>query len=137
MRTPEAIVVFDGVCNVCSWGVRFILKHDKAGRINFAPMQSRTGRELLQRSGIDPGHVETFLLVRGADVYVRSDAALEIARYLGSWRWLRVFRVVPRPLRDWAYSTLARNRYTWFGKANACFLPTVEEQDRFPARDGQ
>src|SRR5687767_7495754 len=94
MRTPDAIVVFDGVCNFCSWGVRFILRHDKAGRISFAPMQSRIGRELLQHNGIDPANVGTFLLVKGANVYLRSDAALEIARDLGPWRWLRVLGVL-------------------------------------------
>jgi predicted DCC family thiol-disulfide oxidoreductase YuxK len=131
MPTPDAVVVFDGVCNFCSWGVRFILRHDKAGRISFAPMQSRVGRELLQRNGIDPSNVETFLLVKGANVYVRSDAALEIARDLGPWRSLRAFGVLPRPVRDWAYSVIARNRYTWFGKKDACFLPTAEERARF------
>jgi predicted DCC family thiol-disulfide oxidoreductase YuxK len=131
MRDRDAIVVFDGVCNFCAWGVRFILNHDEAGRIKFAPMQSPMGQELLRRNGIDPANVGTFLLAKGANVYVRSDAALEIARDLRAWRWLRIFRVVPRPLRDWMYSVIARNRYRWFGKRDACFLPTEEERARF------
>lgn len=132
MREPGAIVIFDGVCNLCSWGVRFILEHDKAGQISFAPMQSPTGRDLLERNGVDPSNVQTFLLVKGSKVYVRSDAALEIAKDLGSWRWLRVLGVLPRPLRDWVYSVIARNRYKWFGKNDACFVPTAEERARFP-----
>lgn len=124
-------MVFDGVCNFCSRGVRFILKHDRAGRFRFTPLQSPIGRELLERNGIDPANAETFLLLKGDDVYVRSDAALEIARDLGSWRWLRVLRVVPRPLRDRAYSVIARNRYRWFGKRDVCFLPSAEEAARF------
>lgn len=107
------------------------MRHDKAGRISFAPMQSPVGRELLQRHGIDVANAETFLLIKGANVYVRSDAALEIARDLGPWRFLRVLGVLPRPLRDWAYSVIARNRYKWFGKKDVCFQPTAEERARF------
>ena len=124
-------MVFDGVCNFCSWSVRFILKNDAHGRILFAPMQGETGRALLEQNGIDPTNADTFLFVDGGSVYTRSDAALEIARYLGSWRYLRVLRVVPRGLRDWAYSVLARNRYRWFGKRDVCFIPTPEQRARF------
>lgn len=127
----ERIVVFDGVCNFCSWSVRFILNHDVHGRIRFAPLQSETGRNLLEQNGIDPTNPETFLFVDGGRVYTLSDAALEIAKHLGAWRYLRVLRVVPRDLRDWAYSVLARNRYRWFGKRDVCFIPTQEQRSRF------
>lgn len=131
MRTDERIVVFDGVCNFCSRSVRFILEHDVRGRLRFAALQSPVGRELLERHGIDPSDAQTFLLIDGDDVYMRSDAALEIARDLGNWRWLRVFGVLPRGLRDWMYTVLARNRYRWFGKRDSCFAPTPEQRARF------
>jgi predicted DCC family thiol-disulfide oxidoreductase YuxK len=126
-----AIVVFDGVCNLCSRAVRFILQNDPDGRARFVPMQSPLGGDLMQRNGVDPSDAETFLVIKGARAYTRSDAALEIAKDLGAWRWLRVLRVVPRPLRDWAYTTIARNRYRWFGKRTACFVPTAEQRARF------
>jgi predicted DCC family thiol-disulfide oxidoreductase YuxK len=75
--------------------------------------------------------VQTFLLVEGDNVYVRSEAALEIAKDLGGFRWLRFFRVLPRGVRDWMYATLAKNRYRWFGKRQVCFVPTEEERSRF------
>jgi predicted DCC family thiol-disulfide oxidoreductase YuxK len=131
MRASERIVVFDGVCNFCSRSVRFILEHDVRGRLRFAPLQSGIGRDLLERNGIDPADAQTFLLVDGDNVYVRSDAALEIARDLGRWRWLRVFGVLPRGLRDWMYAVLATNRYRWFGKRSVCFVPTEEQRARF------
>jgi predicted DCC family thiol-disulfide oxidoreductase YuxK len=115
----------------CFWGVRFILINDTKGRISFVPLQSPVGRDLLKRNGIDPGNPETFLLLKGGRTYARSDAVLEIARYLGRWRWLRVFGILPRGLRDWVYGVVARNRYKWFGKRDTCVVPTAEQRARF------
>ena len=131
MSNAENIVVFDGLCNLCSASVRFILRNDKTGRIRFAPIQSPLGRDLLQQHGIDPADAHTFLLLRGDEAFIRSDAALEIARDLGPWRWLRVLRVIPLGIRDWIYGLIARNRYRLFGKRNACFVPTAEQRARF------
>ncbi len=126
-----AIVVFDGLCNFCSSSVRFILKHDVRGVIRFAPAQSELGQTLLEQHGLNAADAESFLLIKNGKAYLRSDAALEVAKDFGWWRWLRVFRIVPRGLRDWSYSVLARNRYTWFGKRDSCFVPTEEERSRF------
>jgi predicted DCC family thiol-disulfide oxidoreductase YuxK len=131
MHTEDGIVVFDGVCNFCSTAVCFILKHDAERRLLFAPSQSDLGRDLLKRHGIDPADAKTFLLIKGGSAYTRADAALEVAKDLGRWRWLRVFRIVPRRLRDWAYDLLARNRYRWFGKRDVCFVPTEAQRARF------
>jgi predicted DCC family thiol-disulfide oxidoreductase YuxK len=130
-RQLQRIVVFDGVCNLCSHSVRFMLEHDVGGRLRFASVQSEIGRELLDRNGIDALDPQTFLLIDGDDVYMRSDAALEIARDLGAWRWLRILRVVPRGIRDWLYALVARNRYRWFGKRQVCFVPSEEQRARF------
>lgn len=129
--SEDGIVVFDGICSFCSGAVRFILTYDTEGRLAFAPMQSRAGEQLLERHGLDPADVQTFLFVRGSEAFVRSDAALEIARYLPRWRWLRILRVVPRAIRDAVYSVVSRNRYRWFGKREACFLPQPEDRHRF------
>lgn len=131
IRANQRIVVFDGACNFCSRSVQFILRHDVRGRLRFAPLQSQTGRQLLERNGIDPADAQTFLLLDGDSVFVRSDAALEIAKDLGTWQWLRVFRFLPRMLRDWTYDLIARNRYRWFGRRDACFVPTAEQRGRF------
>jgi predicted DCC family thiol-disulfide oxidoreductase YuxK len=131
MSTEDGIVVFDGVCSFCSTMVRFILENDVEGRLRFAPLQSAVGQELLRRHGIDPADAGTMLLVKGGAAYTRSAAALEIARDLGRWRWLRVLRVVPRGLRDRAYGVIARHRYGWFGKRDACFIPTAAQRARF------
>ncbi len=127
------LVLFDGLCNLCEAGVQFILRRDKAGRFRFASLQSKTGAELLSRQGIPPDRrLETMLLVLDGRTYARSGAALRIARRMDfPWPLLSIFLAVPTPIRDFVYGVIARHRYRWFGKREACWLPTPELQSRF------
>ena len=125
------IIVFDGLCNLCSSSVRFILKNDHVGRILFAPLQSKLGARLLLANDIDPGDAVSFLLIKNEQAYTQTDAVLEIVKHLGTWKWLSVFRIVPRPLRDSLYRLVARNRYRWFGKRESCFVPSKAQKERF------
>lgn len=132
--TTHPIVLFDGVCNLCSGSVQFILRRDPAGAFRFASLQSDLGQRLLTERGLDPKALDSVVVVDGDRFYRESDAALRIARDLkGAWKALTVFRVIPRPIRDWAYRLIARNRYSWFGKAETCWLPTPELRGRFLA----
>lgn len=132
MDQSNPIVVFDGVCKFCSATVQFILKNDVRGRIRFTPFQSRLGRSLMEQHGLDPDDVGSILFVKGDRGFMRSDAALEIAGDLRwRWRWLRVFRIVPRFLRDLVYDVIAKNRYRWFGQHDSCFVPAKEIRARF------
>ncbi len=126
------IILFDGVCNLCSGSVQFILRRDREGRFRFASLQSDAGRRLQAEHGLDPEALDSIVLIADGRTYKESDAALGIARRLGGpWKLLTVFRLVPRPLRDWAYRLIARNRYRWFGKTESCWLPTPELRGRF------
>ena len=128
----ERVVIFDGVCKLCAHSVTFILAHERDQMIRFAAAQSPAGGELLRELGFDPNAVKTFVFVKGGKVFVRSDAALEIARHLrGPWRLLVVLRVIPRVLRDWFYDLVARNRYRWVGRLDSCVVPTPELRARF------
>jgi predicted DCC family thiol-disulfide oxidoreductase YuxK len=132
MATEHPIVLFDGVCNLCSRSVQFIIQRDPEGRFRFASLQSPLGEELRARHGIDPQAVDSVLLVEGGRWYKESDAALRIARGMsGAWKLLWPLRFVPRFLRDGAYRVIARNRYRWFGKQETCWLPTPELRGRF------
>lgn len=133
MRTDDgAIVVFDGVCLLCSRWVRFVLRHDRARRYRFASMQSPAGRGLLQGHGLDPEDPNSLLLIEGDRASTDSDAILRVlAGFGGIWRVSTVLRVIPRVLRDPAYRWLARNRYRWFGRSEACWLPAAEHAGRF------
>jgi predicted DCC family thiol-disulfide oxidoreductase YuxK len=126
------IVLFDGVCNLCSRSVQFIIRRDPKARFRFASLQSPTGQQFLERFHLPTDALYSIMLVRGASFLERSDAALEIARNLsGLWPIFYVFKVVPKFLRDPVYDWISRNRYNWFGKKDACWLPTPELRERF------
>ena len=128
----DNLVIFDGVCNLCTHSVRFILEHEAKPLFRFAPVQSSAGARLLSKLGLDPENVQTFVVIANGEAYLRSDAAIRIAPHLrGAWRWLGVVRFVPRPLRDWIYDLIARNRYRWFGRTDECMVPTKEIRARF------
>ena len=126
------IVLFDGVCNLCSGSVQFLLKRDPEARFRFASLQSEVGQTIQVEHGLDPGALSSVLLLENGRLYQESEAALRIARHLpGAWKLLTAFKIVPRPLRDGLYRFIARNRYRWFGKAETCWLPTPELRGRF------
>jgi predicted DCC family thiol-disulfide oxidoreductase YuxK len=123
-----AVVLFDGVCNLCNGAVRFILARDPAARFRFASLQSDAARRLMGTGG----PTETIVLLDAGKTYVKSTAALRIARGLRfPWPLLYAFVAVPRPVRDLIYDWVARHRYRWFGKRDTCMLPTPELRERF------
>lgn len=130
---PEhSVVVFDGVCNLCNGAVQFILKRDPKQRFIFSPAQSVYAQALLAEHGLQDLGLESFVLIENQQAYLRTDAALRIARQLsGLWFLFGIFWLVPRPLRDWFYNALGRRRYQWFGKRQQCMLPTDELMQRF------
>ena len=128
----ENLLIFDGVCHFCTQSVLFILRHESDETLRFIPLQSSTGSRLMQELGLDPRDAETFVLIVDNEAFVKSDAAIRLSGYLrGGWKLLGVFRIVPRPIRDWAYGMFARNRYRWFGRYDRCMVPSMEIRDRF------
>jgi len=128
----HAILLFDGVCNLCNGLVKFILKRDKRAAFRFAPLQSDSGRAYLQAFGLDPDALPSVVLIEGERCRKRSDAALRIAFVLGwPYKALYAFMLVPAFLRDLAYDWVARNRYRLMGKKETCMLPTPDLLSRF------
>jgi predicted DCC family thiol-disulfide oxidoreductase YuxK len=128
----EPILLFDGVCNFCNFGVNIVLSRDLAGRVRFAAMQSDPGLGLLRKLGRSEQDYDTFIVIDGAQILDKSSAALHLASYL-PWPWplFRVLLVVPRRLRDRLYDLVARNRYRLMGRRETCRIPTAEERSRF------
>ncbi len=125
------VILFDGVCNFCNASINFVIDRDAARRFRFASLQSDFGQRLLAENNRQLTDFDTVLLLREGKLYEKSDAALEIARYLKGWSWLYVFRVVPRFIRDFFYDIIAKNRYRLFGKSESCRIPTPEEKKLF------
>jgi len=127
-------VLFDGVCNFCNASIHFVIDRDRSGKFVFASIQSDKGQQLLKAHHKDYDRLDlrSVVLIKNGKVYEKSDAVLQIARELdGGWPLLYVFTVVPRVIRDGVYNWIARNRYRWFGRQEACRLPTPELRQRF------
>jgi predicted DCC family thiol-disulfide oxidoreductase YuxK len=130
--TPATpVILFDGVCNLCQGWVRFVIARDRRARFRFASLQSNVARTLLAEHPETHG-TDSIVLVDDGRAHMKSTAALRILRELGgAWSALQVFRIVPRPLRDAVYDLVARHRYRWFGRRDACMIPTPEIRSRF------
>ncbi|HMM65701.1 MAG TPA: thiol-disulfide oxidoreductase DCC family protein [Dokdonella sp.] len=126
------IVVFDAHCLLCSRSVQFLLRRDHRQQLRFATVQSPAGRELLCKAGIDAIDPESFVLVGSDRTWTESAAVLRVAHALGwPWRLAWLAWLVPAPLRDALYRVVARHRYRWFGRREACFLPEDRDAARF------
>jgi predicted DCC family thiol-disulfide oxidoreductase YuxK len=125
------VLLFDGVCNLCTGAVRFVVRRDPDGRIRFAPLQSAAGRALSARHDL-PDDLDSVVLVEGDRAYTKSDAAIRVAELLGwPYRAATVARLLPRRLRDAVYDVIAANRYDWFGRKERCLVPNEDVSDRF------
>jgi len=127
------VMLFDSQCVLCSGTVRFVLAHERGHSIAFAGTSGEAGRALAARHGMNEADLDaSFVLIEGDRALTRSDAALRLARELRApWSWLGALRLIPRPVRDAAYSWVARHRYRLFGRLDACFLPAPEQRARF------
>jgi predicted DCC family thiol-disulfide oxidoreductase YuxK len=128
---PDGIIVFDGVCVLCSGWVRFVIERDPAARFRFTPVQSAYGSALAARLGITVEDPETNAVIFAGRAYFKSDAAIAVLSSLPRWSWVQAFSAVPRPIRDRAYDWIARRRYRLFGRHNSCMVPTPELAQRF------
>jgi predicted DCC family thiol-disulfide oxidoreductase YuxK len=125
------IIVFDAMCVLCSANAVFVLRHDGIGHFRLASMQGDVGTALYREFGIDPANPETLIVVDGDRALRDSDAVLAIWAGLDRpWRYLSLFRLVPRWLRDPVYRWIARRRYRLFGKRSACWVPPPEQARR-------
>lgn len=128
----KALVVFDGVCVLCSGFARFILKRDSAFAFRLTTAQSPVGQALFRHYGLDTETLETNLVLIDGRPYAKLDTVAAVAGRLGGmWRLASVLQVVPRPVGDWLYDRIARNRYRLFGRHDYCMTPEPQWRERF------
>ena len=138
IKSPSSshpVILFDGVCNLCNGWVNFVIDRDPTARFRFASLQSDEALDLLESVGHPIGQrsePDSILLIDGDRVFHRSDAVLRILGDLsGAWPILGAFWIIPRFIRDSAYNLIARNRYSWFGRTDACRVPEEDLMSRF------
>lgn len=129
---PERIVLFDGACNLCSRSVQFIIRNDPAEFFKFCSLQSQAAADLLTARNCTRPDFDSVVLLEQGVFYTLSTAALRIAGKLQApWKFLALLLVVPRPIRDLIYRTIAANRYRFFGMSRTCPIPTAVTKARF------
>jgi len=132
----KQLILFDGVCNLCNSSVLYVIKNDTKNQFLFAPLQSEIGQEIINAFNIDVLQTDSILLFdpKAHRIYSKSTAALRIAKQLKFPNMLMsIFFIIPTGIRNWVYDYIARNRYKWFGKKEACMIPTPELKARFMA----
>jgi predicted DCC family thiol-disulfide oxidoreductase YuxK len=128
----KVLVVFDGVCVLCSGFARFILERDKDSAFRLTTAQSSLGQALYSHYGLDTQEFESNLVLADGRAHAKLDTvALAGERLGGVWRALSLLRLLPRSLADWIYDRVARNRYAVFGRTEKCMSPPPRWRDRF------
>jgi len=136
------LILYDGLCGLCSRSNQFVLRRDTADAFRFAALQSGFARATLERLGEDPHQALTTLYVVSdyatseARLLRRSDAVLFVLDHLGGiWRGARLAHILPRRARDRFYHFVSSNRYRWFGRFDACPVPTPATRGKFIATE--
>lgn len=129
----KKIILFDGICNLCDSAVQMIIKNDTKDLFRFVALQSDLGQKIIQHLGIDTQKTDSIILYQpGFAYYYKSEAVLEIAKDLGGiFNFGTLFSILPTSFNNYVYDFIAKNRYKWYGKKDACLIPTKEIQAKF------
>lgn len=131
-HNEKKIILFDGVCNLCSSSVQFVLKQDKKNQFLFGSLQGNYGQAVLKKHHLPTDSFNSFMLLEGGTLYTRSSGALRMLKHLGGgWTLLYAFIIIPKFIRDAVYNLIAKNRYSWFGKKEECWIPTPAYKAKF------
>jgi predicted DCC family thiol-disulfide oxidoreductase YuxK len=126
------VILFDGVCNLCSSAVQFVLKRDKKNVFRFASLQSSFGQNLLKQYHLPSKGFDSFIVLERQAVYTKSTAALRVVKQLsGAWPLLYIFSIIPAFISNTVYNFIAKNRYRWFGKKETCWIASPELKNKF------
>jgi len=128
----QSVILFDGICNLCSQWVQYVIKRDSKALFKFAPLQSNLGDSIIENYQINTKGRASIVLIENNKAHIESTAILRIISKLeGPIKILSLFSIIPKPIRDKAYRLIAKNRYRLFGKKESCLIPTKEIQSRF------
>ena len=128
----QPLVLFDGVCNLCNSSVQYVIKHDRYNKFKFASLQSDAAKEILLQFNVNNSDLNSIILIDNNKIFKKSLAVLRLLKILGGvYTLLYIFIIIPKPLRDWVYDYIAKNRYKWYGKKDSCMIPTKELKNKF------
>jgi predicted DCC family thiol-disulfide oxidoreductase YuxK len=139
--SQKIIIVYDGVCGLCNRFVQFVLARDRRDKFLFTPIQGAFASELLIRNGKDSTTLDTVYVA--SDTGTSSELVRSRARGVlfvlseigGVWTPISIFKILPTFVLNAAYDFIAKRRYRWFGKLDACPIPTAENRRKFISLD--
>lgn len=129
--SPSLIVLYDGQCSFCNGATQWIITRDRKAKLSFAAIEGELGQRLIQQFNI-PSSLDSLICIDKDKAYLYSSGAIRITKYLdGAWKLIYLLTIIPTFIRNPVYRWFANNRYRWFGKQQACLLPTPEIRRRF------
>lgn len=131
-KSIHPVILYDGVCGLCDRFIQFIIARDSSAKMKLAPLQSESALALLQKFHLPAAALSNVVLIEEEKCYIKSAAILRSLHYLDApWKFFTILRIIPAPISDFVYDFVARNRYWWFGKFDACVIPSPETKSRF------
>lgn len=131
LDSSHPLIIFDGICVLCSGFARLVVRLDREKRFRFTTAQSPLGEALYRRHGLRTDFYETNLVIIDGVAFTRMDSLLAVCGALGwPWRAAQLIRLLPRRARDRLYAWIANNRYAWFGQKDSCEIPPGELCER-------
>ena len=132
LTLPYPVILFDGVCNLCTGTVQFVIKHDPKHHFRFSSLQSEFGQQVMKEFNLPTAEFGSFILLEKGEIFTKSSGALRVSNKLNAgWPLLYAFMIVPPFIRNGVYNWIAKNRYKWFGKKEECWIPTAELNSLF------
>jgi predicted DCC family thiol-disulfide oxidoreductase YuxK len=131
-KDKSNIIFFDGVCNLCNFWVKYVVRNDPDGVFYFSSLQSEFAGNFLRQNNIN-SDFETIILFTEGRFLKESDAVVSILYKIGGFnRFLsRMIKPLPIKIRNALYKFISRNRYLLFGKQDDCMIPGESIQKRF------
>jgi predicted DCC family thiol-disulfide oxidoreductase YuxK len=130
-KSPGGLILMDAECVLCNRFAKFVIQQDRQGLFRFAPNRSELSNSVLDTLGVKRPLPETIVLIRGGKPYLFSDVTPHVFGDLGfPWSLAKAALIVPKPLRDFVYNLIAKNRYRLYGRTEACGLMSREDRAR-------
>ena len=130
-RPRGGLILMDAECVLCNRFARFVIQHDPEGLFRFAPNRSELSDRVLDELGIIRPLPESIVLLKGGRALLFSDVTPFVFADLGlPWSLAKAMLVIPKPLRDFGYNLVAKNRYRLYGRTESCGLMSREDRTR-------
>ena len=126
------IILFDGVCNLCHGFVQFVIRNEKNNDLEFGSLQSPVGKKVLGEFNVQLENLDTIVFITNNKVFLKSSAVFQIFKFLKiPYSYFDILHILPLKISNYFYDKIAKNRYSFFGKRQTCWIPTEKLKSKF------